>query len=135
MSRKDLDNSDLKFKVGGVGDGGLFDSKTKLEERNAYLKNLILEAQIANLEGNNDEITINGKQVSIKNLVGKEDEHSRFRKIAISQLNQLDDDKLRVFFGRYQVDNIMDLSSEIANFMIDRTRKEKTFDATKGWFA
>ena len=128
-----MDNSDVKVST-GKGVGGVYGSKSEAEEMKLYLENLKLMAE---LTANDDEIEIKAGsgtvKVKVNTLIPKESEFERVRKVVISNLNKLGDADLRTYQAKYEADGIFELSSKIANFMLDQNRKQSELTQLKKW--
>ena len=117
-----LDNSDVPIrdnKTSAVG--GLFESVTQASQYKLYLETLKLIAEIKkstdvmqiDVGVGADGKTVVTKEVKIADLVPKESEFERFRRVCISRLNKMDDATLRIWMARYGTDSLFELSSRI----------------------
>ena len=139
-----LDNSDVPIrdnKHSAVG--GLFESVEQAQQYKLYLETLTL---VAKLKKSTDtmEIVVGQKLVSgkmtditqtvdIKNLIPKESEFERVRRVVISNLNKMSDDTLRVWMSRFGTDNIFELSSRITSYQLDKKKRDEAFTQFNVW--
>ena len=125
-----LDNSDVPIrdnKKSAVG--GLFESVTQASQYKLYLETLQL---IASIKKSEDKMKIDVgvdadgnaviKEVKIADLVPKESEFERFRRVCISRLNKMEDATLRVWMARFGTDDLFELSSRITASQIEKKR-------------
>ena len=138
-----LDNSDVPIrdnKHSAVG--GYFQSTEQASQYKLYLETLEL---VARLKKSTDKMTINigvkadgsaaTQTIDIKDLIPKESEFERNRRICISKLNMMTDASLRVWMARFGTDDIFELSSRITASQLEKRRANEAyaeFDNFKG---
>ena len=139
-----LDNSDVPIrdnKHSAVG--GLFESVEQAQQYKLYLETLKLVAEIKK-STDTMEIVVGQKlvsgtmtdiksTVSIKNLIPKESEFERVRRVVISKLNGMNDDTLRVWMSRFGTDNIFELSSRITSYQLDKKKRDEAYTQFNVW--
>ena len=136
-----LDNSDVPIrdnKKSAVG--GLFESVTQATQYKLYLETLQL---IASIKKSEDKMKIDVgvdadgnaviKEVKIADLVPKESEFERFRRVCISRLNKMEDATLRVWMARFGTDDLFELSSRITASQIEKKRGAEAFAKFDYW--
>ena len=144
-----LDNSDVPIKENKQTTvGGYFQSPTQAAELKLYLENLKLIADIQakdKASGGYNDIEIeqvvgyqtNGtpikKKIKIVDMLPKEDEFQRCRRVIIVELNKMKDDDLRVWMARFGSDNIFELSGLITSYGLDKKKREAAFDKFNIW--
>ena len=142
-----LDNSDVPIReTNKSATAGLFESIEQAQQYKLYLETLELVAKLKGAAGDVEMSIVVGrdptdpkkdmvKKVKIRELIPRESEFERSRRLVISSLNTMSDETLRVWMARFSTDNIFELSSRITSYSIDaRKRKEATemFDPWKG---
>ena len=136
-----LDNSDVPIrdnKHSAVG--GLFESVTQASQYKLYLETLEL---VARLKKSGDKMVISVgvdskgvqqvREVFIKDLVPKESEFERCRRVCISNLNKMSDATLRIWFARYGTDDLFILSSRITASQLEKKRANEAFAEFDVW--
>ena len=138
-----LDNSDIPIKnTEKTITGGYFQSMEQAKEMKLYLENLKLLGALQGEDGDT-ELTVNvGKKANgqsatrklkLKDMVPKESEFDRTRKVVISQLNGMTDDELRQWMARFGSDNIFHLSELITSYIIDKKKRDEAFKVFEVW--
>ena len=138
-----LDNSDVPIrdnKKSAVG--GLFQSTEQASQYKLYLETLQLIAEIKKSEdkmkievGVDDKNQPIVREVRIADLVPKESEFERYRRVCISNLNKMPDSTLRIWMARFGTDDLFELSSRITASQLEKKRGNEafaTFDYWKG---
>ena len=137
-----LDNSDVPIKDNKHSAvGGLFESTTQAQQYKLYLETLQLIASIKNDSTTEMEIQIGVKtdgspltrKVKIADLVPKESEFERFRRLCISRLNKMDDNTIRIWMARYGTDDLFELSSRITASQLEKRRGNEAFATFDYW--
>ena len=136
-----LDNSDVPIrdnKKSAVG--GLFQSNEQASQYTLYLETLQLIASIKKSEDKMKiEVGVDAdgnsviKEVKIADLVPKESEFERFRRVCISRLNKMEDATLRVWMARFGTDDLFELSSRITASQIEKKRGAEAFAKFDYW--
>ena len=136
-----LDNSDVPIRDNKKrAVGGLFESVTQATQYKLYLETLQL---IASIKKSEDKMKIDVgvdadgnaviKEVKIADLVPKESEFERFRRVCISRLNKMEDATLRVWMARFGTDDLFELSSRITASQIEKKRGAEAFAKFDYW--
>ena len=141
-----LDNSDVPIKDNKHSAvGGMFESTEQASQYKLYLENLKLIAELRNtttdlgktklkiLVGKKADGSKIEKEVPIAELIPKESEFERVRRVTIAKLNQMDDDKLRVWMARFGTDNIFELSGRITSYSLDKKKRDEAFGEFQVW--
>ena len=135
-----LDNSDVPIKDNRhTAVGGLYESVEQATQMKLYLENLKLIAELKSSDkklsivvGRNAQGEIK-KDVDIKDLIPKESEFERVRRVVISNLNKMNDDELRTWMARFGTDNIFELSSRITAYQLDKKKRDEAFAKFNVW--
>ena len=136
-----LDNSDVPIKDNKHSAvGGYFQSIEQASEYKLYLENLKL---ISELKASTAKLSINvgkkadgtpiNKDVDIKDLIPKESEFERCRRVIISNLNKMTDDDMRIWMARFGTDNIFELSGRITSYQLDKKKRDEAFEKFNVW--
>ena len=130
-----LDNSDVPIrdnKKSAVG--GLFQSTEQASQYKLYLETLQLIAEIKKSEdkmkievGVDDKNQAIVREVRIADLVPKESEFERYRRVCISNLNKMPDSTLRIWMARFGTDDLFELSSRITASQLEKKRGNEAF--------
>ena len=136
-----LDNSDVPIrdnKHSAVG--GLFESVTQASQYKLYLETLEL---VAKLKKSTDTMTISvgvasdgssiDKVVKVADLIPKESEFERCRRVCISNLNKMTDAELRIWMARFGTDDLFELSSRITASQLEKKRANEAFAKFDVW--
>lgn len=136
-----LDNSDVPIrdnKKSAVG--GLFQSTEQASQYKLYLETLQLIAEIKKSEdkmkievGVDDKNQPIVREVRIADLVPKESEFERYRRVCISKLNKMPDATLRIWMARFGTDDLFELSSRITASQIEKKRGAEAFSTFDYW--
>lgn len=119
---------------------------SKIEQMNAYknyLETLKLESELSDVSSKK-MVTVHikdaatgkyaPKPIPVHQLLERPSEFEQMRRLVLRKLNSGDkitDEKLKQLMADYEVDGIFELSGAIANFIVDKTRREtngKLFD-------
>ena len=138
-----LDNSDVPIKeTRKTMTGGYFQSEEQAKEMKLYLENLKLLAEFAGDEGEKKlKMTVGYKpdgtaivkEIATKELIPKESEFDRVRRVIIANLNKMKDDELRVWMARFGSDNIFELSALITSYSLDKKKRDEAFTKFQVW--
>lgn len=128
-----MDNSEVPIReTEKTAVGGYFQSITQAEQYKLYLENLKLMAEIQSSAatikidmGKKADGTPKTASLPVKDLLPKESEWDRTRRIIIAKLNKMPEDELRPWMARFETDDIFLLSSRITTFIVDGKRREK----------
>jgi len=136
-----LDNSDVPIrdnKHSAVG--GLFESVEQAQQYKLYLENLRL---ISELKKSKETLVISvgkkadgspaTKEVKISELIPKESEFERIRRVVIAQLNIMSDDDLRQWMARFGTDALFELSSRISSYLLDKKKRDEAYKKFDVW--
>lgn len=136
-----LDNSDVPIrdnKHSAVG--GMFESVEQATQYKLYLENLKLIAELRKSDekldivvGKDSTGTKVTRKVDIKDLIPKESEFERVRRVVISNLNVMEDDDIRVWMARFGTDNIFELSGRITSYQLDKKKRDEAFNRFNVW--
>ena len=136
-----LDNSDVPIrdnKHSAVG--GMFESVEQATQYKLYLENLKLIAELRKSDekldivvGKNSAGEQVTRKVDIKDLIPKESEFERVRRVVISNLNIMEDDDIRVWMARFGTDNIFELSGRITSYQLDKKKRDEAFNRFNVW--
>ena len=140
----DLDNSEVPIKEDEHNIMPGFESEQQARQYKLYLENLKLMAELKKSpetltlfvgqkkKGDGTLEDVN-KEVKIADLVPKESEFDRIRKVIISQLNQMKDEDLRKWMSRFGTDNIFVLSGRISAYQLDKKKRDEAYDNFNVW--
>lgn len=140
----DLDNSEVPIKEDEHNIMPGFESEQQARQYKLYLENLKLMAELKastdiiklfvgqKKKGDGTLEDVN-KEVKIADLVPKESEFDRIRKVIISQLNQMKDEDLRKWMSRFGTDNIFVLSGRISAYQLDKKKRDEAYDNFNVW--
>jgi hypothetical protein len=140
-----LDNSDVPIRdTKHSAVGGMFQSIEQAHEYKLYLENLKLYSELTDVTGvGGKKITINvgkdssgaakTKDVLLKDLVPKESEFERVRRVTIATLNKMEDDKIRVQMARFGTDNVFELSARITAYLLDKKKRDEAYKEFDAW--
>lgn len=140
-----LDNSDVPIKDNKHSAvGGLFESVEQAQQYKLYLESLKLIAELKDktgaggktldiVVGKLDDGSPNVKKVKIADLIPKESEFERVRRITISNLNTMSDDEIRTWMARFGTDNIFELSGRIASYQLDKKKRDEAYNRFDVW--
>ena len=136
-----LDNSDVPIKDNQHSAvGGLFESVTQASQYKLYLETLEL---VAKLKKSADTMSISVgvradgssiiKDVKVADLIPKESEFERCRRVCISNLNKMSDAELRIWMARFGTDDLFELSSRITSSQLEKKRANEAFTKFDVW--
>ncbi len=140
----DLDNSEVPIKEDEHNIMPGFESEQQARQYKLYLENLKLMAELKKSDqtlklfvgqkksGDGTVVDVN-KEVNIKDLVPKESEFDRIRKVIIAQLNIMKDEDLRKWMSRFGTDNIFVLSGRISAYQLDKKKRDEAYDNFNVW--
>ena len=149
-----LDNSDVPIRENKHSIvGGYFQSLEAASEMKLYLENLKLLAEMGERNAGTKafegtaakviQIDVGAdpadktkrlyKPVKLGDLLPKESEFDRGRRIVISKLNAMNDDELRVWMARFGSDSIFELSALITSYGLDKKKRDEAFDKFNIW--
>ena len=138
-----LDNSEVPHKGDENNTLPGFESERQARQFKLYLENLKLLAEFQSDEYKKKEIVIkigkgsdgNDKQrtVLIKDLIPRESEFERVRKVVITQLNVMKDHELMQWQSRFATDDVFDLSGRIASYQLDKKRRDDAYNNFDAW--
>ncbi len=140
----DLDNSEVPIKEDEHNIMPGFESEQQARQYKLYLENLKLMAElkkspetltlfVGQKKGTDGRVEDVNKDVRIADLVPKESEFDRIRKVIISQLNQMKDEDLRKWMSRFGTDNIFVLSGRISAYQLDKKKRDEAYDNFNVW--
>jgi hypothetical protein len=140
-----LDNSDVPIRdTKHSAVGGMFQSIEQAHEYKLYLENLKLYSELTDEKGvGGRKIEINvgkdsagnavTKPVTLKDLVPKESEFERVRRVTIATLNKMADEELRVQMARFGTDNVFELSARITAYLLDKKKRDEAYTKFDAW--
>jgi hypothetical protein len=144
-----LDNSDVPIRdTKHSAVGGMFQSIEQAHEYKLYLENLKLYSELTGTDAatggiGGREIQINVgkdsagtavmKKVTLKDLVPKESEFERVRRVTIAKLNGMADEELRVQMARFGTDNVFELSARITAYLLDKKKRDEAYTKFDAW--
>ncbi len=136
-----LDNSDVPIrdnKHSAVG--GLFESVTQASQYKLYLETLEL---VSRLKKSTETMKISvgvaadgssiDQTVKVADLIPKESEFERCRRVCISNLNKMSDAELRIWMARFGTDDLFELSSRITASQLEKKRANEAYAAFDVW--
>lgn len=140
-----LDNSDVQLSKDNKDVvGGLYNSMNEAQAMKVYLETLKLTAELQASTGKIKmrvqvphadptkralgEMEDKEVGVDVSALIPKESEFERTRKVIISKINQKTDNELRELMARFDSDSTWELSSKIANYVLDQRKRTKAFN-------
>lgn len=138
-----LDNSEVPHKNDENNTLPGFESERQARQFKLYLENLKLLAEFQSDEYEDKKIKIkigkgsDGKDkqrtVLIKDLIPRESEFERVRKVVITQLNVMADQELMQWQSRFATDDVFDLSGRIASYQLDKKRRDDAYNNFNAW--
>jgi hypothetical protein len=136
-----LDNSDVPIRDNSKSAvGGLFESVEQAQQYKLYLENLKLIAEIKKSTdklkitvGKKDDGTPLEREVLLSDLIPKESEFERVRRVVIANLNKMSDDEIRVWMARFGTDNVFELSGRITSYQLDKKKRDEAFNKFNVW--
>ena len=148
-----LDNSDVQLN-GGAKEvvGGMFNSLQEAQAMKLYLENLKLihelqggkkttatsgpsagkdvaavSIKVNKFDPSSGKSTSTDELVPLEDLIPKESEFERTRKVIISKLNKKSDEEIRELMARFDSEGTFELSSKITNYVLDQRKRSKAF--------
>ena len=76
---------------------------------------------------------IQTQDVMLKDLVPRESEFDRIRKVTIARINRMTDDNLRRWMSRFGTDNIFVLSGRISAYLLDKKKRDEAYENFDVW--
>lgn len=136
-----LDNSDVPIKeTDKSAVGGYFQSIEQAKQYKLYLENLELLTKLSYATatlpvtvGKDKDGHEVKKFLPVNQMIPKESEFDRTRKVVIIKLNTMSDDELRQWMARFGSDNIFHLSELISSYIIDKKKRDEAFNKFEVW--
>ena len=137
-----LDNSEVPIKEDKKNLMPGFESEEQARLYKLYLENLKLMHELTKGTASTQPLTLQvgrkgGKlqfqDVMLKDLVPRESEFDRIRKVTIAKINRMTDDNLRRWMSRFGTDNIFVLSGRIAAYLLDKKKRDEAYENFDVW--
>ena len=137
-----LDNSEVPIKEDKKNLMPGFESEEQARLYKLYLENLKLMHELTATALGDKTLSMqvgtrNGKkltqEVALKNLVPRESEFDRIRKVTIARINRMTDEDLRRWMSRFGTDNIFVLSGRIAAYLLDKKKRDEAYSNFNVW--
>lgn len=126
-----LDNSDLQLRNTGKDIAAGYDSLEEAKAYKLYLETLKLESEIKSGGKKmkiKDPFDKDGKkeyEVDVADLVGIDSQFENCRRLVLIKLNKMTKLELKQMLADFESSGVMDLSSKISNFLVDKHRRDQ----------